>query len=164
MKSGISGLVLAVVGLSFVLPVRAQAQGIEPFLGTWVMNPAKSTTPPGPPSKGNTNKLEAVGKGFHFVEENVDAKGTVMKIEYTVESFDGKDYPWKATMDGKPMPIGDAIAFKKIDDRTYELEDKMGGKVTMTQKWVLSKDGKTRTTTMNMKQAPAPLTLVYEKK
>jgi hypothetical protein len=157
--------VLAVAGMSLALPVDTHAQNLGPFLGTWKMDMGKSAAP-GPPSTSNTNKLEAVGNGFHFVEENVDAQGGVMRIEYTVESFDGKDYPWKMTREGKPVPIADAIAFQKVDDHTYELMNKNMGKVIMTQKWVLSNDGKTRTVTMNSKDAKGQATvrtLVYEK-
>jgi len=165
MTRSFNAFVLAFVGLSLVLPVHAQAQTVKPLLGTWKMDMATSAAP-GSPATSNTNKLEAVGNGFHFVEENVDAQGGVMRIEYTVESFDGKDYPWKMTREGKVVPIADAIAFQRVDNHTYELMNKNMGKVIMTQKWVLSNDGKTRTVTMNSKDAKGQTTvrtLVYEK-
>jgi hypothetical protein len=153
-------LVLAAVMSPVFLPVRALAQDVKPLLGTWLMKPAEGASA-APASEGTLmHKIDPVGKGFHFVEQS--STGTGFRIEYTVESFDGKDYPWKATgADGKPMDIGDAIAFKRVDDNTYQLENKKAGKVTMTQTWVLSNGGKTRTVTMNGRNGPR--TSVFEK-
>jgi len=148
--------------LSIVLPVHAQTQTVKPLLGTW-KRIMPNTATPGAPSGSATNQLDAAGNGFHFVEDVADAKGPVLHIEYTVESFDGKDYAWKATDGtGKPLTVADAIAFQKIDDYTYELLNKKMGEVIMTQKWVLSKDGRTRTVTSTRKQGNT-MTTVYEK-
>jgi hypothetical protein len=63
---------------------------------------------------------------------------------------------------GKPLTVADAITFQKIDDYTYELLNKTMGEVIMTQKWVLSKDGRTRTVTSTRHQGNT-MTTVYEK-
>jgi hypothetical protein len=154
--------IFAVVALSAGLPVHAQKENLEPVLGTWVRSMSDPAgRPQGAAATGEmTNKLDAVGNGFHFVEESSSGS---FRIEYTVDSFDGKDYPWKGTTaDGKVMDSADAIAFKKIDDYTYELEDKKAGKVIMKQKWVISKDGKTRTVFFSTKNGERSVT--YEKK
>jgi hypothetical protein len=44
-------------------------------------------------------------------------------------------------------PSVDTIAAKRIDADTIEMVNKKGGKVTTTQRNVISKDGKTRTVT-----------------
>ena len=146
MRSSFNAFVLVAAGLSAVLPVHAQKENLTPVLGTWVRSLSDPAgTPKGVAAGGRMmNRMEPVGNGFRFVEETVGGGG--FRIEYTVDSFDGKDYPWKGvSADGKVMENADAIAFKKIDDYTYELENKKAGKVIMTQKWVISKDGKTRT-------------------
>jgi hypothetical protein len=68
--------------------------------------------------------------------------------------FDGKDYPEKPMIDGKPNPDGaDMISMKKVDDYNYETTTKKMGKVLTTTKMVISKDGKTLTSTTTGKNA-----------
>jgi hypothetical protein len=143
--------IAAAVVFSIVLPVQAQTGSLKPQLGTW--------------KRGNsTVKLDPVGNGFHFLEEGRDNQGKVMmRIEYTVESFDGKNYPWKAwDAMGKPITIADTISFQKVDDYTYDFVNKLGDKVVVTQKWVVSKDGKTRTISFTPADKPTQ-TFTYEK-
>jgi hypothetical protein len=56
--------------------------------------------------------------------------------------FDGKDNPVK----GAPAPNTTA-AYKRIDDRTFEVMGKVDGKATITTRVVISGDGKTMTAT-----------------
>jgi hypothetical protein len=53
----------------------------------------------------------------------------------------------KGTIDGKPNPNQDAVSFKKLDDHTYHVENKLKGKVMTTNHIVVSADGKSRTST-----------------
>ena len=74
--------------------------------------------------------------------------------------YDGKDYP------ATGMPGADTISMKKIDDSTIETVSKKGGKPLITTKSVVSKDGKTRTTTQkgtNAKGEKVHNTIVYDK-
>ena len=64
-----------------------------------------------------------------------------------------QQYPDTSNLDGKDAPVAgnnpnaDMIAVKRIDAHTLETVNKKGGKVTTTQKNVVSADGKTRTVT-----------------
>jgi hypothetical protein len=60
----------------------------------------------------------------------------------TAWMFDGKDYPVK----GAPAPDATA-AYKRIDDRTFEVSSKAGGKLMMTTRVAISADGRTMTAT-----------------
>ena len=57
--------------------------------------------------------------------------------------FDGKDYP--VTGD----PTQDARSYKKIDERTMELDGKKAGKTVLTGRIVIAADGKSRTVTIS---------------
>jgi hypothetical protein len=60
----------------------------------------------------------------------------------------------------------DTISMKKIDDYTVESVSKKGGKPLITTKSVVSKDGKTRTSTQkgtNAKGQDVNNTIVYDK-
>src|SRR5206468_12518374 len=61
--------------------------------------------------------------GVNTVTNGVDSKGRKTHSEYTAK-FDGQDTPWKGTIDGSLSPDQDAVAWKKIDDYTYELDRK----------------------------------------
>jgi hypothetical protein len=64
------------------------------------------------------------------------------------------------------MPGADTISMKKIDDYTIETVSKKGRKPLVTTKSVVSKDGKTGTTTQkgpNAKGEKVNNTIVYDK-
>jgi hypothetical protein len=130
----------------------------SPMMGTWKLNEAKSKIPAGAP-KNNAVVYAAAGDSVKVTVDGVDSAGKPTHNEWTGK-FDGKDYP----LTGDPM--SDTRSYKKIDDRTTELTNKKGGKVTLTGKIVISADGKSRTVTvsgtdpMGMK---VEMTAVYDK-
>src|SRR5262245_11332265 len=86
-----------VVGLLAVVPL---AQPASPLAGTWRINLAKSKyDPPALAPKSGTIKIEVTGDTIKIVNDGVDAQGRATHSEYTAR-FDGKDYPWKGTIDG----------------------------------------------------------------
>ena len=131
-------VVLAFV-VSFVAGAGAQApKGLE---GTWKLNVAKSKFSPGPAPKSMTLVYSSAGTtGTRIVVDLVPATGAAQHWETTVQA-DGKDHPVKGN------PNADTISMRLIDDHTGETTFKMGGKVTATNRRVLSADGKTLTIT-----------------
>jgi len=118
----------------------ATAQSTDPFVGTWRLNVAKSTYSPGPAPKSITTIYEAAGKGY--------------KVGVTNESATGKtQYGYTTNLDGKESTVtgtnanADTLTVKRIDAGTLEVVSRRAGKVTVTQRNVLSADGKTRTVT-----------------
>jgi hypothetical protein len=146
--------ILLTLALCFV----AALSFANPNMGTWKLNEAKSKIPAGA-QKNTTVVYTAAGDNIKVTVDGVEGDGKPTHNEWTGK-FDGKDYPL----------VGDSMAdtrsYKKIDDRTTELTNKKGGKVTATGKIVISADGKTRTVTvtatdpMGMK---VELTSVYDK-
>ena len=123
------------------------AMGADMLAGTWKLNVAKSKYSPGPALQSNTVKFSAIEGGIKLVADGVDSQGRKTHNEYTAK-FDGKDNPTKPMLDGKPNPnAADSVAYKKIDDYTYEVTAKLKGKTLRTSRHVISKDGKTRTVT-----------------
>jgi hypothetical protein len=129
------------------------------WLGTWKLNVEKSKVSPGPALKSLTLKFEASQGVIKLTSDGVNAEGKATHGTYA-SKFDGKDVPWEGN------PDADTAAPKKIDDITYENVWKKGGKVTITAKAVVSKDGKTLTisqTGKNAKGEAVNTTSVYEK-
>jgi hypothetical protein len=132
------------IGLTVVVCFVAVAVSFagNPNIGTWKLNEAKSTIPP-TATKNNTVVYEAAGDKVKVTVDGVDGSGKPTHNEWTGK-FDGKDYP--LTGDAAV----DTRSYKKVDDRTTELTNKKGGKVTATGRIVISADGKSRTVTVKV--------------
>ena len=110
-------------------------------MGTWKLNESKSNIPAGAP-KNNTVVYAAAGDQVKVTVDGVSGDGKPTHNEWTGK-FDGKDYP--VTGD----PTSDARAYKKIDDRTMQLDVKKGGKTLLSGRIVIAADGKSRTVTLS---------------
>jgi hypothetical protein len=133
------GVALAAI---YTVSSAAQKQSPDPWIGTWKGNLEKSTFSPGPPpTVPGTIKIEPSGGGMKTTIDTTDPQGKPTHTE-TVWMFDGKDNPVK----GAPAPNTTA-AYKRIDDRTFEVMGKVEGKATITTRVVISADGKTMTAT-----------------
>ena len=132
-------IVLAVGVVALTVPAAAQSP--DPFVGTWKLNVAKSNYSPGPAPKSITSTYEAAGKGYKVSVRNEPASGPLQEYSYT-SNLDGTDSKYTGT-----NPNADTVAVKRINANTLEAVNKKGGKVTTTQRNVVSADGKTRTMT-----------------
>lgn len=125
---------LSVVGLATLF--AGQAQAGDNWVGTWKLNAAKTQTTNA--IRAQTLKFETTADGIKLTSDGTDAEGKPMHGGYT-SKFDGKDVPWAGN------PMADTAGAKRIDDNTYENVWKKAGKVTVTAKVSVSKDGKTLT-------------------
>jgi hypothetical protein len=157
MRPRIFALLAITVAVS-VLVVGSIAQAADNQVGTWKLDVAKSKYNPGPAKEG-TLTIEAEPNGYKITVHGTSAEGNPIHFEMSPK-FDGKDYP----MTGNPD--ADLISMKKIDDYTVESRSKKGEKPAITTRSVVSKDGKTRTSTQTWKNAKGQNvknTLVYDK-
>ena len=118
--------------------------GADNSIGTWKRNIAKSTsTPPNKnPVKSLTLVYEATDGGSKLTATGERQDGTTINSSSTVK-YDGKDYPVTGAS-------WDTVAVKQIDANTFTFENKKtGGKYHNKGRSVISKDGKTMTTTTN---------------
>lgn len=126
---------------ALTLAASSLAQSIDPLVGTWKLDAAKSSFKPGPGSKSSTLVVEAVGKSMKVSVDAVTADGP-LKWSYTATP-DGKDSP----VTGNPNAETASMSLPSSSERTVTF--KRGGKVTMTSKAVVAKDGKTMTITQD---------------
>jgi hypothetical protein len=113
-----------------VFAVSTSAQNANPRIGKWKLKQDA------PPPALNIMTYEPYGNGG-------------MKVTVDSTNRDGRKATWTyvTNFDGKDQPVsGDTrtemTAVKKIDDRTNEITNKRGGKVTQVIINVLSPDGK----------------------
>jgi hypothetical protein len=126
----------------FVIPASLFASD-DPFVGTWLINFAKSKFDPGPPPKVLINKYEPLGvDGLKIT--TVSLTNTGLTIRQYTEKYDGKEYPFG---DSYAVATPEMVSVKRIDAYTVEGQYKRDGKVRSTFSRVVSKDGKTMTTT-----------------
>ena len=138
MRTKPGALVIAVIS---VLALGTVAFGADNHVGTWKLNLAKSTFSPGPGPKSQALKIEAWGEdGLKYTADGVGPDGKPTHAEFQAK-YDGKDNAFTGN------PDADTLAYKRIDANTLEATSKLKGKVTITAKVVVSKDGKTRTVT-----------------
>jgi len=137
MLTGMTLLGLAIAAL----PQVGFAQSVNPWIGTWKLNLAKSTYSPGPAPKSQTSTAEAVGQGMKLTNEGINAQGNPAKA--VIMSFnDGKFHPVT------DVPAYDAQADKVVNESTAWLIRTKAGKVVETLISELSPDGKTWTLTI----------------
>ena len=122
-----------------------RTDGTAGLVGTWESTEIKVGSP-------TTFELAASGKDGYSMKNRVFKSQTDFKL-------DGKDY----TPKGPAVAKGTTVSAKKIDDRTMELTYKLNGKTTETDKWELSADGKTLTSTITYPGVDKNEVDVYER-
>ena len=136
----VAGLILAVCVIT-TFPSHAFAQGPNPLIGTWKVNLAKSTYSPGPPPKSPaTRTYTQNGDGLKLVSSGgVNADGSAQTTLSWAAHFDGKDYPMVGATGADMMTV------TMVGASTMDWTGKKGGKVAVTIRFTVSKDGKTMT-------------------
>jgi len=135
--------------------------GADNSIGTWKRNIEKShsTPPPANPLTSLTLVYAPADGGTKLTATGERKDGTKINSTSTVK-YDGKPYPVTGA-------TWDTTAVKQIDANTFTFEsNKTGGKYHVTGRTVISKDGKTMTTTTkgtNSEGQAFSATAVYDK-
>jgi hypothetical protein len=125
--------------------VYTRAEGGSGFVGTW-----QSTS-------------EKVNSAYEIQIEPYEADGLsfVNPAQKSTKNikFDGKDYP----VEGPNVPAGSASSARRVNERTFELTDKVEGKVVDTQQVQVSDDSRTLTMTVQPVSQSKPNVLVFDR-
>ena len=159
MRTFLRTIVFATV-LAALGAVHLGAQAVDPVVGTWELNIAKSKFGRGPGPKSETRTYVVVGNEIKATSKGVGADGKPTSGQWTV-NYDGKERPATGLADA------DALSVKRINASTTEFTQKKAGKVTATGRRVISKDGKVMTITTkgtNAKGQAANDVEVFDKK
>jgi hypothetical protein len=135
----------------------AGAQTPASWFGTWQLNVGKSTFSPEPPYKGARRRIEASDGGMTItiVDDLVRTRGGILHLEWTGK-LDGLDY----SVQGVEIVLTNA--YRRVDDRTWALVQKMDGVIVATARLAISPDGKTLTTVTSSRTGNA--TTIYERR
>ncbi len=133
MKTKMIALAISLVFVSVALGYQN-----NPNMGTWKLNETRSKL--AGKARNNSVVYEAAGDQTKVTVDGVDENGSAVHSEWTGK-FDGKDYP--VTGDSN----SDTRSYRMINKNTLALTGRKAGKVTLTGRIVVARDGKTRTVT-----------------
>lgn len=133
----------AALSLCLALAGSAALAAEDPFIGTWVLNAAKSQFPPGAQPDSTTIVVSDAGDGMLKSVSDTSTGGLTIHGEVTF-AVDGKDYTPVST---PPPPPGATVtqSSERIGERAYKTSIKMNGEVAVTMLSEVSVDGKTLT-------------------
>ena len=152
----------AFLGALLLVTATALAAGssADPVVGTWTLNVAKSKVSPGPPPKSETRTYSESADGTTMLtSRTVSAEGKEDTVSMSYKA-DGKDYPVTGS------PAFDTVSVKRISSHSVSYSVKKAGKVVVTGRRTVSKDGKELTLTgtgTDKSGAKVAQTMVYDK-
>ena len=115
---------------------------IPAWVGVWTLGAvlaSGNSTAPRLYARG-TRHIQSSGSSVTIVDDLVRIRGGVVHLEWT-GTLDGRDYPVQG------VEVYLTSAYRRIDDHTLELTQKLDGRVVVKARLALSPDGKSITTT-----------------
>jgi hypothetical protein len=137
--------VLAIVAAVSVITIAAAAAP-DPVVGTWQLNPSKSTFTAGPAVKSQTRTYSQSGQSITLIMKTMGPDGKEVTTKTTYQ-LDGNDFPVTGN------PDYDSLSAERVDSNTAKFTLKRGGKAVGTTSRTVSKDGKTLTAKSKMTSA-----------
>jgi TonB family protein len=129
----------AVVAVAVAPALAGQAQA-PLWVGAWELDPAQSEYRAGPAAARETMTIVPYVGAYKIAINRTDLGGRTAQTE-AIARFDGTDV----------LAIGFRVpttrAFTTVDDRTFEIADKVNGLVTLRRRAAVSADGRTLTLT-----------------
>ena len=129
---------------TFAVPASAPR---APWFATWqLVQPAAAGRFESPAYKRVTLRIEPWEDGLRVVYDMVRTRGGITHMEWAGQ-FDGRDYP----VQGADYVLTNA--YRRIDDRSYEIAIKVDGRSVATATAVVSTNGSTLTVTTRERDA-----------
>ena len=120
---------------------KKEAAKMNPQMGTWKLNEAKSKLVPGM-GKNHTVVYAEQKDKIKVTVDGVDKDGKATHSVW-VGKWDGKAYPTKGNLSWT------SAAYTVVNDRTNDITTMKDGKTVWTGRITVSADGKSRTVTLN---------------
>ena len=133
---------IAVVTLALSFIATAACFAVNPHVGTWKLNEAKSKIPSGMGKNSTVTYTEEKNGKIKVTVNGVDKDGKPTHSVW-VGKFDGKAYPLKGNL------TYNSIAYKMVNDHTNDITAMKDSKMAWNGRITVSADGKSRTVTIN---------------
>jgi hypothetical protein len=108
--------------------------GPDKWVGNWKLNLLRSKFQSGPLPKSRTLGFQEIVGGFKATSDLLDDIG-IVHIEFTAK-YDGRDVPMRGSQQGS------TISATRTDAFSFQTVQKTSGQVTVTTRYVVSRDGK----------------------
>ena len=139
--------VFAAVLVALVMAAALDGREQAPWFGVWQLDqPQPASRFEQRPYRKVTSTIEPWQDGLKVSYDMVRARGGITHMEWTGR-FDGRDYPVAG------MDYFLTNAYRRIDDRSYEIVIKVDGRVAANAIAMVSPDGATLTVTTTEKDA-----------
>jgi hypothetical protein len=134
---------MKILCLALVLMSPAAFAQDNPFIGTWVLNPEKSTFARGAEIGTMTVVVTDAGGGEFKSVTDYSMSGLAIQTEITF-AIDGQDY---AAVSTPPPPPGAAVtqSAERVSESVYTTSTKVNGQLITTARNEVSADGQTLT-------------------
>lgn len=106
---------------------------IDPFVGTWELQPEQSQYEAGQPPASGLYRIEPQGEGYLVTMQWQTAAGAAKEMHYT-SIPDGKDYAYENP------EIAEFVSMTRVDEKTLDSATKKGGQMIAHARRELSKD------------------------
>jgi hypothetical protein len=137
-----------------------ESHDVDPWFGTWTLNLSRSIYEPGPPPYTRASYvIEPVNDRIKVTYDMVYPRGGTTHMEWTGK-FDGRPYQ----LQGVDEYV--TYAYRRVDDRTYDVELRIDDRLAGVSRVTLSPDGRVITTTTTGRDSTGrrvTTTTVYEK-
>jgi hypothetical protein len=119
----------------------------DPQIGHWRLDLQRSKYVTAPLPRSSEATVAPYGHdGVTLTVDMVTAAGQPARIRYSAR-YDGKHYP--RTESGAGATPGQTVTLRRVGPRAVERVVYLGDKPGGTERWVISKDGRTRTVTQS---------------
>lgn len=143
-SDGVSRVLAAAALLVFCTPAFSQSQ-LDPAIGNWQLNLAKSKYAPGTAPANLRVTIEAAGQGVRVTATTLRQNGQKIEVHYTAY-LDGKDYPVTGS------PDYDSVSLTRKGNMV-EGTRKKDGRIVQTYQRFVSEDKRTMTVATTGKDA-----------
>ena len=131
--------VIATAAVAIAATLAGQPQAL-PWIGAWELDPAQSEYRAGPAAARETMTIVPYIGAYKIAINRTDLSGRTAQTE-AIARFDGADVP------AIGLRVPTARVFTIVDDRTFEIADRVNGLVTLRRRAAVSVDGRTLTLT-----------------
>lgn len=156
-------IVFSSVGLMAQDPPRPPSENADKFVGTWVLNVAKSTYEGAPAPKSSIRTFDYERGGTILVTvHTTSATGSPSFVHFLI-TLDGREYE---ELSRGPSRSTTMVSARKIDDSNIDVTFSRNGKPYIWHSWNVSADGRTKTVKRRSTTAdgkPTSFVQIYEK-
>jgi hypothetical protein len=135
---------LASTGAASAQTPSSPAPPLNPFVGTWVLNVAKSTYEGQQRKKLSTRTLDTYEKGIIVATHRRVNEDGNEGFSYWVGNLEGREFEEFARQ--RPNTRGNMVSIKVAEPRKWNVTFRnQAGHIVLTDTWTVSADGKTLT-------------------